>query len=62
MVLVQHSVEKYERTYAQIQKKEAARSGSRTPLVIDENWKKAIKKSLEKKRPPEGWPKPSSGK
>jgi hypothetical protein len=26
-------------------------------LKIDSNWKEAVKKSLSKKKPPEGWPK-----
>jgi len=26
-------------------------------LKIDGNWKEAVKKSLEKKKPSEGWPK-----
>jgi len=26
-------------------------------LKVDMDWEKAIEKSLEKKKPPEGWPK-----
>jgi hypothetical protein len=26
-------------------------------LKIDENWQEAVKKSLAKKKPPQGWPK-----
>ena len=26
------------------------------------DWKEAVKKSFEKKKPPEGWPKPSTKK
>ena len=31
-------------------------------VKIEGNWKDAVKTALEKKRPPEGWPKPKDTK
>ena len=31
-------------------------------LKLDGDWEQNVKRSLEKKRPPEGWPKPDEGK
>ena len=43
-------------------KKKAKKTNPRGPkpdvLVIDKNWKEAVRKSFEKKPPPDGWPKP----
>jgi hypothetical protein len=43
-------------------KKKAKETKPRGPkpdiLVIDKNWKEAVRKSFEKKPPPGGWPKP----
>lgn len=40
------------------QKKEPKAPGPEPDLLkIDMDWEKAIKKSLEKKKPPSGWPK-----
>jgi hypothetical protein len=30
-------------------------------LIIQGDWKEAVKRSLEKKKPPAGWPRPSKG-
>jgi hypothetical protein len=42
-------------------KSERAKPQKRGPkpdtVKIDENWKEAVKKSLKKKKPKEGWPK-----
>jgi hypothetical protein len=42
-------------------KKEQATPGPKPDLLkIEGDWKEAMKKSLEKKKPPEGWPKQES--
>lgn len=38
-------------------KKSAARGPKPAVLKLEGNWRDAVKKSLEKKKPPEGWPK-----
>ena len=41
----------------QPRKPKAARGPKAALLKITGNWKKAIKQSFAKKKPPEGWPK-----
>ena len=38
-------------------KKKATPGAKPDVLKLDENWEEAVKKSLKKKKPPEGWPK-----
>jgi len=38
-------------------KRPAKRGPKEERLVIQGDWKEAVKKSLEKKKPPGGWPK-----
>jgi len=36
----------------------AAKTGPKPDMLkLSGNWKQAVKKSLQKKKPPEGWPK-----
>jgi hypothetical protein len=42
---------------AKSKKKAASRGPKPEVLRLEGNWKDAVKKSLAKKKPPEGWPK-----